>query len=121
MCREAGIQVTAFSNLASSSYVELGMAEADESPLQIASVCAIAAAHSKTSAQVLLRWGIQRGTQILPKSVKVERLRENMDLYDFSLTSEEMDTIASLDKKKRYNDPGVFAEGAFKTFYCIYD
>lgn len=57
----------------------------------------------------------------MPKSVKVERLRENFALYDFSLTSEEMDTIASLDKNKRYNDPGNYAEPAFKTFYCIYD
>jgi len=97
------------------------MAQADESPLEIAAVKAIAAAHSKSAAQVLLRWGIQRGTQIVPKSVKVERLRENFALYDFSLTSEEMDTIASLDKNKRYNDPGNYAEPAFKTFYCIYD
>jgi D-xylose reductase len=86
MARENGIQVMGFSNLASSSYVEIGGATADESPLNLQEVKDIAQAHSKTPAQILLRWGVQRGTVIIPKSSKIERIQENISLFDFNLS-----------------------------------
>ena len=119
--REEGIQVMAFSNLASASYVELQMAGADEAPVNLPQVAEIAARHSKSAAQVLLRWAVQRGTVAIPKSSKLERLAENIALFDFALTEAEMATIDSLNKNRRYNDPGVFAEGAFGTFCPIYE
>lgn len=119
--RENGIQVMAFSNLASSSYVELSMAGADDSPLVLPQVTEIAARHSKTPAQVLLRWAVQRGTAAIPKSSKVERLIENISIFDFNLSHAEMASISSLNKHRRFNDPGVFAEAAFGTFCPIYD
>ena len=119
--REEGIQVMAFSNLASASYVELQMAGADEAPVNLPQVAEIAARHSKSAAQVLLRWAVQRGTVAIPKSSKLERLAENITLFDFALTEAEMGTIDSLNKNRRYNDPGVFAEGAFGTFCPIYE
>ena len=119
--REEGIQVMAFSNLASASYVELQMAGADEAPVNLPQVAEIAARHSKSAAQVLLRWAVQRGTVAIPKSSKLERLAENIALFDFALTEAEMGTIDSLNKNRRYNDPGVFAEGAFGTFCPIYE
>jgi len=121
MARENSIQVTAYSNLASASYVELNMAGADEALWNQAVVTDIAARHSKTAAQVLLRWGIQRGTAIVPKSVKTERLIENIDLFDFNLSEEEMKAISGLNKNRRYNDPGNYAEPAFKCFSPIFD
>lgn len=81
----------------------------------------IAAKHNKTPAQVILRWGVQRGTCVIPKTSKVERLTENISLFDFVLSEEEMKTISGFDLNKRYNDPGVFCEAAFGTFCPIYD
>lgn len=58
---------------------------------------AIGAKHGKSAAQVALRWNVQRGVSIIPKSVHVERMQENLAIWDFSLTDEEMAVIASKD------------------------
>ena len=57
----------------------------------------IAAAHGKTVGQVILRWNVQRGVVVIPKSTHKERIVENIDIWDFTLTEEEMKRIASLD------------------------
>lgn len=57
----------------------------------------IAEAHGKTVGQVLLRWNIQRGVVVIPKSTHVERIRENFDVWDFELTDAEMALISSHD------------------------
>ena len=57
----------------------------------------IAEAHHKTTAQVILRWNIQRGIIIIPKSVHEERMEQNLDIWDFELTDEEMNAIRALD------------------------
>ena len=57
----------------------------------------IGAAHGKSVAQVILRWLIQRDVVVIPKSVRVERMRENIDVFDFELTGEEMGRIAAMD------------------------
>ena len=56
----------------------------------------IAATHGKSTAQVSLRWILQQGVVPLPKSVHVDRLKQNMELFDFELSNEEMQTIAAL-------------------------
>ncbi|TIC82954.1 aldo/keto reductase [Nocardioides sp. GY 10127] len=58
----------------------------------------IAAAHGKTASQVTLRWHVQRGDVVFPKSTHRERMVENFDLFDFSLTDAEMDAISALDQ-----------------------
>jgi 2,5-diketo-D-gluconate reductase A len=58
----------------------------------------IAAAHHKTPAQVVLRWHIQRGDIVFPKSVHPERIKSNFDLFDFDLTNGEVDEINGLDR-----------------------
>lgn len=58
----------------------------------------IAAAHGKTASQVTLRWHLDRGDIVFPKSMREERMRENFDLFDFALTPEEIERIAALDK-----------------------
>lgn len=56
--------------------------------------------YGKTVAQVALRWLIQRGVIIIPKSVHIERMKQNLDIYDFTLTEDDMKTIAGLDTGK---------------------
>lgn len=56
--------------------------------------------HGRTAAQVMLRWHLQRGVVVIPKSTHVERMRENLDVFGFSLSREEMEAIAALDKKQ---------------------
>lgn len=60
-------------------------------------VRAIGKKHGKTNAQVMLRWNIQRGIVVIPKSTHYERMVENFDVFDFELTEEEMNQIAELD------------------------
>jgi D-xylose reductase len=120
-CRESNIAVTAFSPLGAPSYVPLGMAEADESVLEEPVVAEIARRHGRTPAQIVLRWGVQRGTAVIPKTTRRERLRENLTLFDIELTPEEMSTISGLNRNRRFNDPGVFCEAAFNTFFPIYE
>lgn len=60
---------------------------------------AIAETHHKSIAQVILRWQLQRGIVVIPKSTHKERMSENFNVFDFQLTDEEMKTIASLDTK----------------------
>jgi 2,5-diketo-D-gluconate reductase A len=60
----------------------------------------IGAAHDKSVAQVVLRWLVQRGVVVIPKSVRPDRMRENIDIFDFQLTDEQMTRIAGLDTGK---------------------
>ncbi|MDY7096935.1 MAG: aldo/keto reductase [Pseudomonadota bacterium] len=121
LASDYGVDVTAFSPLGAQSYFELDMANKEESLLGAAPVMVAAQAHDKTPAQVLLRWGIQRGTAIIPKTTKPERMRENLDIMDFELSAVEMAAISSLNQNRRFNDPGTFTEAAFNTFHPIYD
>ena len=120
-CCESEIAVTAFSPLGAQSYFQLNMAESGEAVIEQAKIKEIASHHGRTPAQVVLRWGIQRGTAIVPKTSKLERLKENIALFDFQLTNEEMQTIDALDRHRRFNDPGNFCEAAFNTFFPIYE
>ena len=58
----------------------------------------VAAAHGKTPAQVALRWHVERGDIVFPKSVKEQRMRENFEIFDFSLDPDEVSAISALDK-----------------------
>lgn len=62
-----------------------------------AELVAIGKKYNKTAAQVALRWNTQRGVSIIPKSVHVERMIQNLDVWDFTLTEEEMATVAAKD------------------------
>jgi 2,5-diketo-D-gluconate reductase A len=69
----------------------------------------IAEAHGKTPGQAVLRWHVQLGNVVFPKSVTVERIRQNIDIFDFELSSEEMQEIEALDRGERIGpDPDTF-------------
>lgn len=61
----------------------------------------IARAHDKSPAQIVLRWHVQLGVIAIPKSVRPERIRENLDIFDFELTADEMTALSALDGPAR--------------------
>jgi 2,5-diketo-D-gluconate reductase A len=69
----------------------------------------IAERHGKTPAQAILRWHLQLGNVVIPKSVTPERIRENFEVFDFELGDEEMASIAEIDTGRRFGpDPATF-------------
>ena len=80
----------------------------------------LAKKHSKTSVQVMLRWALQRNTLPISKSNSPVRMRENRDLFDFYLHKRDMEALDALNQNRRFNDPGVFAQG-MGTFCPIYE
>ncbi|MDO3402824.1 aldo/keto reductase [Mycolicibacterium neoaurum] len=94
---------------------ELGIATEAWSPLgqggllSEPTVTAIAEAHSKTPAQVLIRWHLQLGNIVIPKSVNPDRIASNFDVFDFELTEKDIASIGSLDDGTRLGpDPRTF-------------
>lgn len=63
----------------------------------------IAAAHGKSSAQVILRWNLQKGIVVIPGSSNPDHIKENTELFDFELTNEEMEKINALDRSEKHD------------------
>lgn len=70
-------------------------------PLQNPTILAIAESHDRTPAQVILRWHLQQGRSVIPKSVDPARIAQNLDVLDFELTDEQIQTVNSLDTGRR--------------------
>ena len=83
----------ALHNIATESWSPLGKAQFIDDP----KLAEIAERHGKTAAQVIIRWHLDCGLIVIPKSVRAERLRENIDVFDFSLSDEDLAAIATLD------------------------
>ena len=69
--------------------------------LEVPAIVAIAQKHGRTPAQVVLRWHLQTGNVVIPKSVTPSRIRENIDVFDFELDAEDLAGIAALDENRR--------------------
>jgi diketogulonate reductase-like aldo/keto reductase len=78
-------------------YRDSGHTSALEDPV----ITGIAEAHGKSPAQVMLRWGLQHGRSVIPKSTKPARIAENLDVFDFNLTDTELAALDRLDTGKR--------------------
>ncbi|MGW4391788.1 aldo/keto reductase [Streptomyces sp. NPDC004685] len=78
-----------------------GYGEDRTSVLEDPAVTAIAEAHGKSPAQVLLRWGIQQGRSVIPKSTKRHRIAENIDVFDFALSTDELKALNALETGRR--------------------
>lgn len=85
--------------LAHQAYAPLGQGRANEM-FENAAVKKIAANHGKTPAQIALRFLVQNGISVIPKSVHADRIKENIDIFDFVLTDEEMKALSALDTAK---------------------
>ncbi|KAH6724802.1 NAD(P)H-dependent D-xylose reductase [Leptodontidium sp. MPI-SDFR-AT-0119] len=113
MAQENGIVVTGYSTFGPQSFLELPeefRKRAKDAPLLFESetVKKIAAKYGRKVGQVLLRWATQRGIAVIPKSNNKARLAENLQVNDFSMTKEELEEIAGLDRGLRFNDPGFY-------------
>nr|WP_202448406.1 aldo/keto reductase [Streptomyces sp. SID2999] len=77
--------------------------------LEVPAIVAIARKHGRTPAQVVLRWHIQLGNIVIPKSVTPSRIKENIEVFDFSLDDEDLAAISALNEDKRLGpDPATF-------------
>lgn len=74
-----------------------------------------------TPGQVVLRWGVERGCSVIPKSETESRIKQNIDLGGFKLDADDMAAIEKLNKNMRFNDPAVYTEKVFNTFVPIFD
>jgi diketogulonate reductase-like aldo/keto reductase len=84
------------------------------STLQDPTIAAIAATHGRTPAQVMLRWHVQQGRQAIPKSVTASRIAENLDVFDFELTPDDLTAIDALDTGVRGGpDPAAITREQF--------
>eukprot|EP01006_Ploeotia_vitrea_P065869 TRINITY_DN93947_c0_g1_i1.p2 TRINITY_DN93947_c0_g1~~TRINITY_DN93947_c0_g1_i1.p2 ORF type:complete len:347 (-),score=66.32 TRINITY_DN93947_c0_g1_i1:1456-2469(-) len=103
-CQDEDIVVTAHTSLGSPN--NLWAERHKEYLMKDEVVREIADKHKKTPPQVLLRWGLQRKTIVIPKSITPERIIDNAKLFDFELTEDEMQAINKLDVKNyRFNHP----------------
>lgn len=93
--KEAGVQLEAWGPLGR------GNKDMFDEPI----IKEIAEAHGKNAGQIILRFELQEGAVIFPKSVKPERIKSNMEIFDFTLTEEEMEKIRTLDTGKGCHNP----------------
>ncbi|GGX90814.1 aldo/keto reductase [Streptomyces anandii] len=77
--------------------------------LEVPAIVAIAQKHGRTPAQVVLRWHVQLGNIVIPKSVTPSRIKENIEVFDFSLDDEDLAAISALNEDRRLGpDPATF-------------
>jgi diketogulonate reductase-like aldo/keto reductase len=92
----------------------LPVPNAVKNPLQHPAIIKLAAKYGKTPAQVVLRWHIDHGLSVIPKSVRLERISENIDIFDFVLSEDDIATIDGLDTRVRAGrDPEIVDSKTF--------
>jgi diketogulonate reductase-like aldo/keto reductase len=97
-CAQRGILTQAWSPIGGITFYRDGR---HGSTLDDPVIGEIARAHSKSAAQVMLRWGLQQGRSVIPKSTKPSRIAENIDVFDVDLSTDEMTAIDGLDTSRR--------------------
>jgi D-xylose reductase len=121
LAQENNIVVTAYSSFGPQSFLELPAAfraRAKDTPLlfDVDAIKKVAKRVGKTPAQVLLRWATQRDISVIPKSNNVARLKQNLEVTDFELSDEEIESVSSLNKGLRFNDPGFYLHKPLRIF-----
>jgi diketogulonate reductase-like aldo/keto reductase len=92
-----GIATQAWSPLGGVNVYRPAAPDAVKNPLEHPTIVELAATHHRTPAQIILRWHIEHGTSAIPKSVRAHRIAENIDLFDFTLTPDEVAAVDALD------------------------
>lgn len=121
-CNENGIYLTAYSPLGSPDRPDRLKSENDPILLKDPSILAIAEEHGVSTAQVLISWSIHRNVSVIPKSVNPTRLQQNLDAAKVNLSPENMETIAQLDRHRRYVSGSFWCpEGSPYTLENLWD
>ena len=107
LAQKNGIAITAYSSFGPQSFLELDIRKAKDTPLLLDHpvIKGIAEKHSKSTAQILLRWATQRNIAVIPKSNNQGRLAQNLDVTNWDLSEDDINKISGLDKDLRFNDP----------------
>ena len=100
-CHKINIQITAYSPLGSSGDIK-------KRPIYDRVVIQIANKYKKTPAQILIKWSLQRGLIVIPKSIDLLRIKENIDVFNFKLLEIDMAQINKLNKNYRFVDPVIW-------------
>lgn len=108
-CRQSGIHLTAYSPLGSPDRPDVFKAQDEPVLLQEETIARVAARLRVTPAQVLIGWAIQRGTVVIPKSVNPQRIEQNLAAAEVSLSEDDFQKIAQLDRNRRYVDGEFWA------------
>lgn len=111
-CQENNVVMQAYSPLGSPG----NTSEPSPSCLEEPVLLEIAKSKNKTPSQVTLRFLLQRGLSVVPKSVKPSRIQENFQIFDFELTPEEMEKLMALNKDYRINNEDIAVDHKYYTF-----
>jgi len=114
-CKSKNIQITAYSPLGSPGRPDMMKLSGEPHLLSDKAVTILAEKYKKSNAQVLLKWVIQRGLVVIPKSVTASRIEENSKLFDFELSEDEIASLLKL-QDYRFCDPKIFGKSKFFPF-----
>ncbi len=121
-CQQENIHLTAYSPLGSGDRPERLKKEDDVNLLEEPTIQQIADKHGCSTAQVLIRWAVARGTAVIPKSVNPERIRQNLAAAKVELDKQDTQQIAELDRHRRYVDGTAWVmEGNSYTLANLWD
>ena len=121
-CQQEGIHLTAYSPLGSGDRPDRLKKEDDINLLEEPTIQKIAKKHGCTTAQVLIRWAVARGTAVIPKSVNPERIQQNLAAADVQLDNQDTQQITALDRHRRYVDGSTWVmEGNSYTLANLWD
>ena len=121
-CHKQHIHVTAYAPLGSKDRSAALRRHDETDLLSHSSILDISLRSGMTPAQVLIRWSIERGTAVIPKSVHPERMQQNFESINFILGKVDMDTLANLDRHERFIDASFWVhEGSPHTIHSIWD
>lgn len=103
--QKQGVAVTAYSSFGPASYVTLNEEGKTAQPLLTHELVQdVATKYGKSTAQVLLRWSIQRNVAVIPKSMNEDRMKSNLDIFSWSLEQKDVDALNKLEMGARFND-----------------
>ena len=122
-CRERGIHVTAYSPLGSPDSESFLRRKPGPRLLEDPTVKEVAARLGKTTGQVLVRWAVQHGTSVLPKSVNPARMRGNLDVFSWELPAEDFARLSALAHQAKMVDGSFFISprGPYRTLEDFWD
>mmetsp|Transcript_31407 Transcript_31407/g.88098 ORF Transcript_31407/g.88098 Transcript_31407/m.88098 type:complete len:333 (+) Transcript_31407:217-1215(+) len=122
-CKEKGIHVTAYSPLGSPDSESLLRRAPGPKLLDDPTVGAIAAKLGKSPAQVLIKWSLQHGTSVLPKSANEKRIASNIDVFTWEIPQEDYETLCDLGKQSKMVDGSYFISpaGPYRTMEDFWD